>query len=387
MGEDRHYLEAELYQLVKEDSQIFDFLQNGSLDGIWYWDLDDPEHEWISPQFWRSFGYDPEDMPHLASSWQHIIFQDDLAVAIDNFEKHCADANHPYDQIVRYRHRDGSTVWVRCRGIAIRDADGTPKRMLGAHVDVTALKLAERRLDARNRELQHSNRDLSEFAYSASHDLRSPLNTLRGLITVLKEDHLQTLDEKGQQVVDMIETVSSRLHQLTESVLTLADVTGSEPEFSPLDADQLFDAVCEDLGGLISEHGAVVSRSTLGQLIGNEPLLRRLWQNLIENSVKFRREDVPPVINVSRISDAEHFVFSVQDNGIGILPGDESAIFELFQRSTNRQQQAGVGLGLNLCRKIVELHGGEIWVEPSLSQGTDIRFSLEPRLSRDSGQA
>ena len=109
----RAHLKTELYELVRNDPAIFEFLQAGSLDGIWYWDLEDLDHEWMSPRFWETFGYDPAGKQRLASEWQDMINPDDLELALDNFQKHSADPNHPYDQLVRYRHRDGSTVWVR----------------------------------------------------------------------------------------------------------------------------------------------------------------------------------------------------------------------------------------------------------------------------------
>ncbi len=138
-----NYLKNELYNLIKEDSSIFEFIQSGSLDGIWYWDLEKPENEWMSPKFWETLGYNPEDKKNLASEWQNLIFQEDLNIAAKNMEKHLADPNHPYDQIVRYRHKNGSTVWIRCRGMAIRGKNGKPLRMLGAHTDITELKNAE----------------------------------------------------------------------------------------------------------------------------------------------------------------------------------------------------------------------------------------------------
>lgn len=139
-----NYLKNELYDLIKTDTGIFDFIQSGSLDGIWYWDIENPENEWMSPKFWETLGYDPQEKKHFASEWQDIIFQEDLKLAIENLEKHCADPNHPYDQIVRYRHASGSTIWIRCRGLAIRDQNGKPLRMLGAHLDITALKENEK---------------------------------------------------------------------------------------------------------------------------------------------------------------------------------------------------------------------------------------------------
>ncbi|QIR14973.1 GGDEF domain-containing protein [Shewanella aestuarii] len=138
-----HYLKSELYRLLKTEDTVFDFLQKGSLEGVWYWNLEKPEDEWMSPEFWKILGYEPDAMPHTPSSWQSIINQDDLQIAIDNFEKHLQDENHPYNQIVRYKHKNNSTVWIHCRGIAIRNKDGKPIRMLGAHNDITKLKQLE----------------------------------------------------------------------------------------------------------------------------------------------------------------------------------------------------------------------------------------------------
>ncbi len=149
-----HYLKEELYSLLKKNDSIFEFLQAGSLDGIWYWNLEKQADEWMSPRFWELLGFNPTEKKHLASEWQHRIFPEDLQVAIDNFNKHCADPNHPYDQVVRYRHKDGSTVWVRCRGIAIRDKTGKPIRMLGAHTDLTAFKRTEGELKTESWRLQ-----------------------------------------------------------------------------------------------------------------------------------------------------------------------------------------------------------------------------------------
>jgi len=143
-----NYLKVELYDQVEKKPAIFEFLQSGSLDGICYWDLEQPENERMSPRFWETLGYDPTSREHTPSEWQDVINQDDLAIALDNFKKHCADPSHPYDQSVRYLHADGSTVWVRCRGLAIRDDAGNAVRMLDAHTDITAQLLAEDKLRA-----------------------------------------------------------------------------------------------------------------------------------------------------------------------------------------------------------------------------------------------
>jgi len=166
-GEDStqpHYLEQELYENMREGEGPFEWLQAGSLDGVWYWDLEHPEHEWMSDRFWQTLGYDPAEMPHLAAAWQAIVHSDDLALALKNLERHCEDPSHSYDQIVRYRHKEGHTVWVRCRGLAIRDKNGTPLRMLGAHTIVTAQKEAELALARKNEELEKAKKQLEHLA-------------------------------------------------------------------------------------------------------------------------------------------------------------------------------------------------------------------------------
>lgn len=146
-GEKDHYLKTELYQLLADDPDIFDWIQKGSLDGIWYLDLENPEEEWYSDEFKRCFGYEPHEIPNKSSWWQENIHEDDLKGPVDAWHRHVADASFPYDQLVRYWHKDGSLVWVRCRGIAIRDENGKALRFLGAHTDVTALARAQARYE------------------------------------------------------------------------------------------------------------------------------------------------------------------------------------------------------------------------------------------------
>lgn len=147
-----NYLQKELNELIQSDTHIFEFLQNSALDGLWYWDLENPEHEWMNEKFWTTLGYDPKDMPHTPDAWQEIINAEDLILAKEKLGLHMRDASHKYDQIVRYKHADGHTVWIRCRGMAIRTEDGNPIRMLGAHTDISEQKVSEIRLQKRLQE-------------------------------------------------------------------------------------------------------------------------------------------------------------------------------------------------------------------------------------------
>lgn len=171
-----HYLKDELYDLVRRDDSIFEFLQAGSLDGLWFWDLESPNEEWLSPRFKEVFGYADHEIPNTVEWWQKNIFPEDLPVVLANFKKHCADPSHPYDQIVRYRHRNGSTVWVRCRGIVIRNQAGKPVRMLGAHTDVTELMRSQQEAAqeaaraAVGRRFQEISESLPQLVWTAGRD-------------------------------------------------------------------------------------------------------------------------------------------------------------------------------------------------------------------------
>lgn len=142
-----HYLKQELYDLIKTDESIFDFIQEVCTDGMWFWDIEKPENEWMNARFWHILGYNPDEMPHSPSAWQDIINEDDLKVATENFHKHLTDKDHPYDQTVRYTHKSGRTIWIRCFGKAIRDHSGKPLRMLGIHQDITLIKEEQLKLE------------------------------------------------------------------------------------------------------------------------------------------------------------------------------------------------------------------------------------------------
>ncbi|MFK7741810.1 MAG: ATP-binding protein [Planctomycetota bacterium] len=139
-----HYLETELKELARRGG-VIEFLDRCSLDGLWFWDLENPDDEWMSPRFWKLLGYDPAEKSHLAIEWQNLVDPEDLEEAKQLLAAHIADPNIPYDCEMRYRHAGGSFVWVRCRGVAIRDADGKARRVLGSHTDLTPMKRAEQR--------------------------------------------------------------------------------------------------------------------------------------------------------------------------------------------------------------------------------------------------
>jgi len=166
MSNDTHYLEAEINSLFQSDNNMWNFVQRASLDGIWYWDLERPENLWLSEEYWQCLDIDPATREHSPEEFISVVFEEDLPKILDNLERHYADPSVTYEQIVRFKHSSGSTVWVRCRGMAQRNAQGKAIRMFGAHNNITTIKNAEQ-------ELLQVNQELEQFAYRTSHDLRS----------------------------------------------------------------------------------------------------------------------------------------------------------------------------------------------------------------------
>jgi len=378
--ENMNYLHDELYRFVRENPVIFDFIQDGSLDGIWYWDLEKPSQEWMSPRFWEVFGYNPEEKPHLAEAWQDMINEADLKVALDNFHKHCEDPNHPYDQIVRYRHKNGSTVWVRCRGIAIRNGNGMPIRMLGAHTDVTALKEAETELRKKTEELERINAELAQFAYAASHDLQAPLNTISSYVGLLQQKYAEAFDDEGKALMKVTVDAATRMTSLIHGLLEFSHLTNDELNVEVVDCNQLLDETQIDLKQAIDREHAVISRGVCPVIIGYRAMLGHVFQNLISNALKFRRPKEFPKIHIAAEDEGDHWTFSVCDNGVGIDPKFHKEIFQLFKRLYTRSEYEGTGLGLALCRKVVVLHGGKIWVSSHLGEGSTFYFTVSKKL-------
>lgn len=373
---DRHYLEAELFDRLRQDSSMLAFLFQGSLDGLWYWDLTDPEHEWMSPEFWTTLGWDPTEREHLAAEWQDLIHPDDLQAALAAFQAHKADPDVPYDLDVRYRDPEGHWRWVRCRGLILRDDQGTPVRMLGAHNDITRLKETEQRLRIRTRELEEANAELR----AASHDLKAPLRRIRMFAQLLQEDLGPALDGPAAEDMTSLITATEQMHSVISAVLRLAEAGGSELQISDVSLAETVDSVLIELDHQLRAIGGQVDVSALPTVQGDAVWLRRVLQNLLDNAVNYRHPDRPLEVEIG-YDPARNALF-VRDNGLGIAAEHLEEVFIPFRRlhSGAEGAPAGHGLGLALCRRVAQRHGGSLVAESDGSTGTTLwlGFPQEP---------
>jgi signal transduction histidine kinase len=267
--------------------------------------------------------------------------------------------------------------------------DGSPDLMrLGADVDamrrrildeVDQLNEATAGLGRQAEELARSNDDLEQFAYVASHDLQEPLRKVSGFCQLLQMRYADQLDERANEYIHYAVDGAKRMQDLINDLLAFSRVGRSTESFGPVDLDELADQAVEVLGPAIEETGATVTVGDLPEVEGDRRLLGATLQNLIGNALKFRGPERPVVTIDATLADGaagDEWVITVADNGIGVDPDYGEQIFTIFKRLHSKTEYPGTGIGLALSKKIVEFHGGRIWLEPTLPPGATFKLAL-----------
>jgi PAS domain S-box-containing protein len=277
--------------------------------------------------------------------------------------------------------RNGREIPVDDSASPIRDDSGSVVGAVLVFRDITAQRLASKalhkanqRLEASAAELRRSNEDLSQFAHVASHDLRSPLNTIVQFAQLLEREHGARLGE-GRELLVFITAAAQRMRRLVADLLTYASVEGEDSHpLVPANANKVMETVANNLNGLIRETGAIVSHDDLPFVAVDETSLVQLFQNLIGNAIQYRSAETPGV-HVSAARQTDGWLFSCRDNGIGIEPSYQFEIFKAFKR-LHGSERPGSGIGLAVCKRIVERYKGRIWVESAPGQGSTFFFTL-----------
>ncbi len=228
-----------------------------------------------------------------------------------------------------------------------------------------------------NTSLLLSNRELEQFAYVASHDLQEPLRAVNSYTQLLARKYQGNLDAKADKYIGYIVEGSTRMQQLINDLLELSRVGTRCKELKPTACETVLSRVLDNLKVAIAENDALVTYDSLPTVMGDETQLIQLFQNLISNAIKLRGEE-PPRVHVSAVQQENEWAFKVCDNGIGMEAEYFERIFMIFQRLHSRKEYPGTGIGLAVCKKIVERHGGRIWVESTLGIGTTFHFTLNP---------
>ena len=332
---------------------------------------------YASPQIEAMFGYSPEEWTEDPELFTKLLHPDDRERVLAE-DVHTNRTGEPFRAEYRQFTRDGRVVWVRDEAILVRDEVGTPLFWQGILFDITDQKRYEEKLAGLVEELRRSNAELEQFAYVASHDLQEPLRMVSSYTQLLARRYSDQLDSDADEFIHYAVDGANRMQTLINDLLAYSRVGTRGQELAPTDTARVFDAARDNLLKAIEECNAEVTSDELPTVTGDESQLMQLFQNLIGNAIKFRGERLVKVHVGAERRDGE-WLFSVSDNGIGIDSQYAQQIFVIFQRLHGKAEYSGTGIGLAVCKKIVECHGGRIWVESEPGESSTFYFTLPPK--------
>nr|WP_306454593.1 ATP-binding protein [Flavobacterium agri] len=239
------------------------------------------------------------------------------------------------------------------------------------------LRDMNRELEQRNDALAASNIELEQFAYIASHDLQEPLRMVTGFLTQIEKKYEENLDEKGREYIHYAVDGAIRMRQTILDLLEYSRVGRKDFKQESINISEIVDEIISLNKPLFAENNSIIEKHELPVIIGGKTLIRQVFQNIMTNAVKYRKADIQPVIVIISEESPTHWQFSVSDNGIGMRQEHLERIFILFQRLHSREQYSGTGIGLSVCKKIVENHGGRIWATSEPGVGSTFNFSIK----------
>lgn len=279
------------------------------------------------------------------------------------------------DYELRAIDKDNQIVYLSVNARLILDVEGKPVYMDGSIRNVTERKIYDFEIENQNKKLKLQNKELEQFTYVISHDLQEPLRTLLSFSSLFQEEFKGVFNESADIYLYYIQNSSKRMQELVNGLLDYARI-GKERELTTINCNEILNETLVDMTFSITENDVKVKVGDLPVIFGYSIELRLLFQNLISNAIKFRRKDIQSEINIDAFQEERRWIFSVKDNGIGIDDKDQEKIFTIFKRLHNRDDYEGTGIGLSHCKKIVDLHGGNLWVDSELGRGSVFNFSI-----------
>ncbi len=271
---------------------------------------------------------------------------------------------------IRNRAKDGSLYWVNTTIVPFMDADGKPERYVAVRYEITERKLAEEQLKIYSKKLEISNQELQDFASVAAHDLQEPLRKIQTFSDRVKLKAKDSISPEAYDYLDRVQASAKRMQILINDLLTYSRVTTKANPFSQVSLNKIVTQVKSDLEIRIEQTADTVNISNLPDIDADPTQMHQLFQNLISNALKFHKPDCPPIVTISANVDDKTCAITIADNGIGFEQKYADRIFTIFQRLHGRHEYEGTGIGLAVCRKIIDRHGGRIVARSELGKGS-----------------
>ena len=363
----------ELFNNTQKSERKYRTLVNNIPDVVWTSDQAG-NTVFLSPNLEKVYGFTPAEVYSGGEAlWFGRIHADDRERVNEAYTAFFSQSGI-FDIEYRIQRKDGEWIWLHDRAMGTYAIDGVTYAD-GLFSDITARKRTEETVTLQARELARSNAELEQFAYVASHDLQEPLRMVASYLQLLSRRYRGKLAAEADEFIAFAVDGATRMQRLINDLLLYSRVGSKGKEPQPTDSHAGLRHTLDNLQETIKESGAMIDAAPLPMVMGDEVQLIQLFQNLIANAIKFHGDD-PPRVEVKAETYGEEWLFSVRDNGIGIEAKNFARIFQIFQRLHDRASYPGTGIGLAVCKKIVERLGGRIWVKSELKQGTTFYFTL-----------
>jgi PAS domain S-box-containing protein len=357
----------------RRTQQALELVTDGTSVGIYDHDVLNNAFQ-ISPKYMNMIGVPTERKSLSIEEWRSHIHPDDAPKVAEARDRHFSERT-PLSVEYRLRCKDGNYRWMQSIGQAAWDHEGRPIRLAGTLNDITERKEGEERLQRAIAELTESNLQLERFAYICSHDMQEPLRMISNYTQRLSKHLDGNLDDKGKHYMKYITDGADNARALIADVLTYARIGNETEKPEMIDCNEVVKKLLVTLEPAIQESRAHITCAPLPVIAGHITHITQLFQNLLTNAIKFRGENEPSIyIQVWQKGDM--WQFAVSDNGIGIAPEYQERVFVIFQRLNKRSEYPGTGIGLAICKKIIEEQGGNIWLESQPDKGTTFFFTI-----------
>jgi signal transduction histidine kinase len=373
-------------RLEREETRLKMALRNGRY-GLFDWRVTSG-YVYFSHENMHLLGEEPGSWAPNYASWESRLHPEDRDRTLSILQAHLAGNSERYDARFRMRAADGTWRWFHALGVVVeRDSAGRPLRMVGTQGDVTDDMAAQAALEEKSRRLEESNRDLEQFAYVASHDLREPLRMVSNYLGLIRRRHADLIEGEVGEFMAFAEDGAKRMARLVNDLLDYSRVSSHA---LPVESLSLRSVIDDAMGNLTlplrDSQAEVVLPDGDPRILGDRGQLVRVFQNLIGNALKYRALDRPCKVVVDHVAAGGRVEVSVSDNGIGFRQEDAERIFLIFQRLHGPGEYEGTGIGLAICRRIVERHGGRIEARGMPGEGSVFRFTLPMVVpARDAG--
>lgn len=282
----------------------------------------------------------------------------------------------PWFGEIKNKSKSGKYYWTDTALIPLKNKNGYINEYMAIKLDISKRKEAEELLASKYvKTLEDKNTELEQFSYIASHDLQEPLRTITSFSDLLYEEYNDKLDDQAKQIFQFIKQSTGRMSSLIKNLLDYSRI-GYQEELLSINCNELLQNISNDLNSLISESNSKLEINNLPTINAYPTGLRLLFQNLLTNAIKFSKKGVTPIIKINAVKKKKGWEFSINDNGIGIKKEFQNKVFAIFQRLHLKEEYEGTGIGLSHCQKIVNLHGGEIWVKSEQGKGSTFYFTI-----------